>query len=221
MLKKITSLLLPVMVLLALGNADAQNQQVITDDGREVLLNEDGSWMFKSNDRFANTPDGRRVRLKDNGRWEYIGHAPVATATLVRTTDLELKLDKVVVEKYEKKVQKNVRLKTWMVFYVNVDVSPLLKDSIALQKDNPALIEVRDDTGKIYPVVSIHASSAMLEPGTKTVLEIRADSAPTIFSEAKTMQITFTPRMLNTREAISLSYRIDDFDEKKVSKFDE
>ena len=52
MLKKTTSLLLPVMVLLALGNADAQNQQVITDDGREVLLNEDGSWMFKSNDRY-------------------------------------------------------------------------------------------------------------------------------------------------------------------------
>ena len=211
---------LPVLMLFMLGNVLAENQQVITDDGREVLLKEDGTWMFQSNDRFANTPDGRRVRLKENGSWEYVGNAPMVTPELVRTTDLELKLEKVVVEKYEKKVQKNVRLKTRMVFYVNVDVSPLHKGSIAIQQEYITHIDVKDDAGKAYPVLSIRPSPAQLESGSKTVLEIRADGAPTVFSKAKTMQIIFNPGMLDTKESISLSYRVNDFEEKKVSSFD-
>jgi hypothetical protein len=218
--KTITSFSLPVLMLITPGNVQADKQQVITDDGREVLLKEDGTWIFQSNDRFANTNDGRRVRLKDDGSWEYVGNAPMATASLVRTTGLEMKLEKVVVEKYEKKVQKNVRVRTRMVFYVNVDVSPLQKESIAIEQDNIAHIDVRDDAGKSYPVVSIQPSTAELEPDSKTVLEIRADGAPTVFSKAKIMQITFNPGMLNTSESISLSYRVDDFDEKKVSSFD-
>ena len=218
--KTITSVSLPVLMLITPVNVQADNQQVITDDGREVLLKEDGTWKFQSSDRFANTTDGRRVRLKDDGSWEYVGNAPMTTASLVRTTGLELKLGKVVVEKYEKKVQKNVRVKTRMVFYVNVDVSPLQKETITIQQDNIAHIDVRDDTGKIYPVLSIQPSSAELEPDSKTVLEIQADGAPTVFSKAKTMQIKFKPAMLNTSESVSLSYRVDDFDEKKVSSFD-
>ena len=220
MLRTITALSFPILLLLTQGNLFAKNQQVVTDDGREVLLKEDGTWMFQTNDRFANTPDGRRVRLKDNGSWEYLGNAPMATPALVRTTDLELKLENVVVEKYEKKVQKNVRLKTRMVFYVNVDVSPLQKESIAIQQDNITHLNIKDDAGKAYPVLSIRPSSAQLEPGTKAVLEIRADGAPGIFSKAKTMQIIFNPGMLNTREPVSLSYRVNDFDDKKVSSFD-
>ncbi len=45
-------------------------QVVISDDGREVLLKDNGTWEFRSNDRYANTPDGRRVRLKENNTWE-------------------------------------------------------------------------------------------------------------------------------------------------------
>jgi hypothetical protein len=52
------------------------DQEVTTDDGREVLLKEDGSWTFRSTDRFANTVDGQRIRLKQDGSWAYVGNSP-------------------------------------------------------------------------------------------------------------------------------------------------
>lgn len=45
---------------------------VLSDDGREVRIKQDGSWEFVSDDRFATTRDGERVRLKFDGSWERI-----------------------------------------------------------------------------------------------------------------------------------------------------
>ncbi len=113
-----TSFSLIIALFIApVNNALSATQNIVTDDGREVLLKEDGSWQFRSTDRFANTKEGQRVRLKDDGNWEYVGNAPVTMEKQVRTTDLDIKLQKVVIETYEKKVQKNKRVKTQTVFY--------------------------------------------------------------------------------------------------------
>jgi|SaaInlStandDraft_1057018.scaffolds.fasta_scaffold120189_2 hypothetical protein len=66
--------LLSSVIFLILGwsvNAIAA-EDVVSDDGREVRLNEDGTWSLLSRDRFATTPDGRRIRLMTDGRWELI-----------------------------------------------------------------------------------------------------------------------------------------------------
>ena len=99
------------------NNALSADQQVITVDGREELLKENGTWAFRSSDRFANTKDGRRVQLKEDGTWQYVGNAPMASVEQVKTTLLDIKLQKVVIEKHEKKVHKNVRVTTQTVFY--------------------------------------------------------------------------------------------------------
>ena len=45
-------------------------QTILTDAGREVLLRDDGSWEYLSDDRFGTLSDGSRVRLKLDGSWE-------------------------------------------------------------------------------------------------------------------------------------------------------
>ena len=42
----------------------------MTDAGREVLLRDDGSWEYLSDDRFGTLKDGSRARLKSDGSWE-------------------------------------------------------------------------------------------------------------------------------------------------------
>ena len=92
-------LLSPTLSFLALlflalltANTLYADQKITSDDGREVLLNDDGSWQYRSSDRFATTSDGRRVRLKEDGRWSYDGNAPLRSTEQVRTNDLDIKL---------------------------------------------------------------------------------------------------------------------------------
>ena len=55
----------------------AVKQEIVIVDGREVILNSDGTWKYFSTDRYVNTKDGTRVRLKDDGSWQYMGNAPL------------------------------------------------------------------------------------------------------------------------------------------------
>ena len=104
-----------------------QAEQVVNIDGREILLKDDGTWAYASSDRFADTKDGQRVRLKQDGSWQYVGNAPLTSKQQVRTTELDLKLQKVVIETNEKKVQKNTRVRTQTVFYVGLGYSAQAK----------------------------------------------------------------------------------------------
>jgi hypothetical protein len=47
------------------------------------------------------------VRLKDDGSWQYVGNIPLMPKQQVRTTELDIKLEKVVIETYKKKAQKS------------------------------------------------------------------------------------------------------------------
>ena len=62
----LTVLLLPQALLAETGTA-------VADDGREVRLNEDGTWEYVSEDRFATLVDGRRIRLRADGTWSPVG----------------------------------------------------------------------------------------------------------------------------------------------------
>lgn len=200
--------------------ASSQTREITTDDGREVILNEDGTWEFKSNDIFANTSDGFRIRLKEDGSWEYVGNTPISTPEKVRTPLLALKLNKVVEEQVEKKVHKNVRVKSQMVFYISAENSPLAKRGISIQSESLAHIQVMDDTGKDYPVLSLNPESLLIEPSNKAAFKVRANGAPDLLSKAKSMRIVFKSEVFNTDEAIELTYKLSEFEEKKVSNFD-
>ncbi|UCB55013.1 MAG: hypothetical protein JSW45_00265 [Thiotrichales bacterium] len=208
------------MLLLSGGQALSANQEVITDDGREVLLREDGSWEFRSDDRFANTSDGQRVRLKADGSWEYLGNAPLVTATRVRTDELDIRLQNVVIEKQETKVQKNVRVKTQTVFDVTIELSPLAESEIMINDNDASLIEVKDNRGRDYPVISIGPDPVTLSPGGNLALAVRVDGSPQWWKNVKTIAITFRPGILGLQRPTTFSWSVDSIDKKSVEGFD-
>ena len=208
-----------VLVMMSSISAYAAEQELVADDGREVLLNDDGSWQYRSTDRFTTTSDGRRVRLKEDGTWSYHGNAPKHTKQQVRTSDLDIKLQKVVVEKYQKKVQKNTRLKTRTAFYLSIKTSQQAKDELVIEAADISHIEVKDNNGKSYPVISIQPLKT-IKPGSETVLIIHAEKSPGLFDGVKSMSISFKPGILGLQEAISFTERKADFEDEEVDGFD-
>lgn len=209
------------LLLMPGSNAFSADQQVITDDGREVLLKADGSWEFRSTDRFANTPNGHRVRLKADGSWQYMGNAPLLAENQVQTTELDIKLRNVVIEKYEKQIQKNKRVKSQTVFYLSVVLSPRAKTNVSLGKNDVNLIKVQDNKGRDYPVLSIQPSTTTLKPGTETTITIRADGSPQWWKNVNKMALVLKPGIFGIQYPIKLSQSVEDFAKKNVFGFEE
>jgi len=218
-MKIIPFIFITLASLMSTIHADTLSQEIINVDGREVILNDNGTWEFLSTDRYANTKGGIRVRLKEDGSWQMIGNAPLQSKEQVRTTDLDIKLQKVVIEKFEKKVQKNTRIKTQTVFYIDLAFSSQTKKSITVSKEDISLIEVKDNNGKNYPVVSIQPDDAQLQTDTKTTLIIRAEKSPSIFDDVKSMDIVFQKGIFGIIEPITLSQRTIDFNKENVNGF--
>ncbi len=209
---------LTTLFLSPISNTLSANQEIITDDGREVLLKQDGSWTFRSTDRFANTKQGQRVRLKEDGSWEYTGNAPVILEKQVRTTELDIKLQKVVIETYEKKVLKSKRVKTQTVFYLNLEHSSLAKTNISITKNDIARIEIKDSNGNNYQVASIQPNTT-LKPGSNTVVIIRAKGSPLWLSNTRSMEVVFNPEIFGLQKPVTLIQNTIDFEEKDVDGF--
>lgn len=208
-----------LLTLLMNTPAIAADQDGLTDGGREVLLREDGTWEFRSTDRFANTKDGQRVRLKADNTWEYVGNAPLASKDQVRTTTLDIKLQKAMFEIYKVKVQKNIREQGQTVFYLHVAVSPAAKESITIANTDLSRIQVRDNKGKAYPVLSLNPNPIALTPGSEQTITIRAKDSPSFWSNAKSMELELAPGVLGNKDAITLSQNISDIVRKNVEKF--
>jgi hypothetical protein len=218
---KISVVLFFLVILLSTPISQATPKQETTNvDGREVILNDNGTWEFLSTDRYANRNDGTRVRLKEDGSWQVIGNAPLESKEQVRTTDLDIKLQKVVIETHEKKVQKNTRIKTQTVFYVDLSYSPQAKNNITIDQSDISLIEVKDNNGKNYSVLSIKPNDTQIKPDTNMTLVIRAEKSPSFFDSVKSMEIIFKKGMLGIDEQITLSQRVIDFGNEKVDGFD-
>jgi hypothetical protein len=217
----IITLLISISLSVSSGShASEVDQSLITDDGREVLLNRDGTWKYLSTDRFVDTKDGQRVRLKEDGSWSYIGNAPITTDKQVRTTDLDIRLQKVVIETHKKKVQKNSKIKTQTVFYVNLAYSPRAKNNITIKESDMNLVEVKDNNGKRYPVLSIKPVNTQIKPDTETTIIIRAKKSPLVWDSVKTMDVIFKKEMFGLKSPVTLSQRTDDFEEKNVDGFE-
>ena len=213
--------LVTLCLVFLMGNTVAlADQDGLTDDGREVVLKADGTWEFRSTDRYANTKDGERVRLKTDKTWEYVGNAPLASKDQVRTTTLDIKLQKTVFEIHKKKVQKNIREQSQTVFYLDVAVSPAAKEAVTIDNTDLSRIQVRDNKGKTYPVLSLTPSPISLSPGSEHVITIRAKDSPGMLSAAKSMELVLNPGVLGNRNTIALSQNMSDIDKRNVEGFE-
>ena len=214
-----TLLIIASLLYMSNGSAEISSEEVVIVDGREVVLNDDGTWKLLSTDRFANRNDGTRVRLKEDGSWQTIGNAQLISKEQVRTADLDLTLQKVVIETYEKKVQKNTRVRTQTVFYIDIVTSPQAKTGITIKESDISLIDIKDNNGKSYPVVSIQPDDIKLKPNSKITLIVRADKSPSIFDSVKSMEIVFKKGIFGIDNPITLKQRTTDFENKKVDGF--
>ena len=80
-----------IAITLALSSSTHAAQTLATgEDGREVILNDDGSWAYKSTDRYANTGDGRRILLREDGSWEYVGNQKTVSPVQYRSNDIDI-----------------------------------------------------------------------------------------------------------------------------------
>lgn len=201
-------------------NALFADQAVITDGGREVLLRQDGSWQFRSTDRFASTANGKRVRLKADGSWQYIGNTPASSGEPAQAGEPGFRLQKVVIEKSEKKVQKNKRVRTRTVFYVKLELSPLANRNIRIDRNDVSLVSVTDNNGRNYSVLGIQPGIPILEPGSSTIIAVRADDSPGLLENAESMTLIFRPGIFGIQQAVRLSRQIDDFEAIDVKWFD-
>ena len=213
-------IIVPLLFLLLSTSLLATEQQVINVGGREVVLKADGQWEYRSTDRYANTVDGRRVRIKEDGSWSYTGNAILKSSNQVRTSNLDIQLNKVVIETVKKKTQKSTRIKTQTVFHLKLHNSAQSKGVINIQDSDSKQIEVSDNNGKVYPVLSIKAEKSRLEPDSETTLIVRTEKSPSIFDNVKSMKITFSTGLFGLQKPATLTQRVIDFTEEIVDSFD-
>ena len=211
---------LVVLSFIAVSHAETDVAEVVSVGGRKVILNNDGTWKYQSTDRYVTTKGGTQVRLKDDGSWQTMGNAPLTSKKQVRTSELDIKLDKVVIETYKRKVLKNTSVKTQTVFYLQLNYSPQAKTSLSINNSDISLIEVKDNNGKNYPVLSINSDAQQLQPNTGTTLVVRAEKSPSIWDDVKSMQIVLKTGLFGIETPITLSQATDDFEELNVDGFD-
>ncbi|MEE8059776.1 MAG: hypothetical protein V3T17_18390 [Pseudomonadales bacterium] len=221
-------------------------QESIGDDGRQVLLNDDGTWRYTHTDRFAITGDGKRVRLKQDGSWTYVGEKStgekntgkntfgrnvIADQRYVDKQLLEVVLNDLVIESYRGKksaAHKNSRKKTQSVFHLSVinhrAIDPRIMaesevaDSVVLTVDSSDF-SVKDTDGREYPVLSVELATATIKLGEETTIVVRADGSPHWWT-TKSMSLTIDKKVLASRKNIVLTRLMSSVKKKNVDGFD-
>jgi len=204
--RPIATLLLSLLPTLVYAERDATG-----DDGREIILKDNGSWEYKSTDRFATSEDGTRVRLKEDGSWEFIGNAPVVSKEQVRTEALDVQLGDIVTEFYKEKVGKNTRHMSQTVFNLKVDVSSY-SEGVDAKLSHFNLFEITDSRGNQYPVLSVTPQHKRLQAGKEYTIAIRVDGSPSgQFAVAiKHLNVDIDKSVFGTHQDLSFSRRADE-----------
>lgn len=196
------------------------DRTAIGDDGREIILKDNGSWEYTSTDRLATSEDGTRVRLKDNGRWEFIGNAPMQTEQEVRTENLGIELNKIVTEYTKESVgSKNTRYDSQTVFYLDVDVSSYGGD-IKPNFNNFDLFTAKTNKGTEFPVIAIDGANVNWAAGSKQQIGVRVEGSPTgsiIWGSTKII-LEIDKSVFGSSSNISFIERTNEIKKKKVAK---
>ncbi|MBT4520065.1 MAG: hypothetical protein HOC23_08665 [Halieaceae bacterium] len=201
---------------------------VISDDGREVQLKDDGSWIYKSTDRFATTADGKRVRLKDDGSWIFTGEKAividrgvVADKKFIETLSLEVTLTELAIETYRgrrSESHKSSRKKTQSVFSLSfaVDKSAPEPLILALEENH---FSVEDSDGREYPIVRVEPLEMTIKPGAQATVIVRSDGSPHWWT-TKSMRLILDKQALASRDDIQLLHSMSSAKKRAVDGFD-
>lgn len=200
----------------------AESRTAVADNGREVILKENGEWEYANDDLYATTPDGQRVRLQPNQRWEKVDtdEAPALQPIVVNTVerdvvkleelDARVALDNLVIENQRETVGKNKRVRSNLVFYLDADG--------ITQVPSPQQLTVQDSRGRDYPVFSVTRGTALI--GQQPRLIIRAKGAPRWWG-VKFFNLTVAEGAMGNSKLIELRKSMNDVLRKEVTELPE
>ena len=188
---------------------------VTADDGRQVVLKDDGNWEYVNTDRFASTSDGRRIRLKADGQWEYVGEQTVPTVTAAATDTIQantvsVELAKVEIEEYVEAAtgnRKNQRTRTQTVFYFTVTASTLgdaVEPKFEGRGTAPNGFSVTDNKGKSYQIIEFAPSDTnSIQPGESINYTLKLKASPKW--GPKSIALRIEPEVFSTNQPIILT----------------
>ena len=157
------------------------DQRILTDAGREVLLRDDGTWEYLSDDRFGTLKDGSRARLQSDGSWEIVedevglisipAQALKRSEDTIRSDEIYLEISGITIENQRGKNRKNSTLRAQMLVEIKLETNSF--DLFGLKKD---LIKVSDSRGRLYETKKIIILENISDK--EKVLGILLDGAP-------------------------------------------
>ena len=183
-----------IIALATLGQLVLADQDVVSDDGREVRLHDDGTWSLLSRDRFATTQDGRRIKLMTNGQWVEVkqatdGGVAASTAASASTSASAKRLSvnelgggagilltRVDVLKKKTKTHKSHKVDTRMAYHLQI-TNPG-DQAIVLNQQLATAMQAADSKGRKYTTLSLRYEGDQIAAGASKQVVVLIDGAP-------------------------------------------
>jgi len=218
------------LLVMAWGANVTAAEDVVSDDGREVRLNEDGTWSLLSRDRFATTSDGRRIRLMTDGRWDLIIDPEAPLANTLRSVSAgvalshnqmgknatRILLTQVDILKVNTTKHKATTADTRTFYYLNVTNNS--DQAIQLTQDKRDAISASDSKGRQYDVEALRFGSDVIASGESQQLIVIIDGAPRWYN-VRYLSLELAANTFGQHSRVVLSKNMPDIETKVVKAF--
>ncbi len=202
---------------------------IVTPEGREITLNPDGSWSYKSDDRIVTTPDGRRIRIRPDNTWEYTESAPAPVAApvtappavaqpMMMPIQTQLSIRDASIESYPKTLGQRIKTGSQSVFQIDAATSLNSTQPITVSESDFSRIQVSDSDGNSYKVIDITPSSLSLAPGAQATFSLRVDSSPKWWERVRSMKISFPAGLFGNSTPVTLEYLVKNMEKVTVQE---
>ena len=207
--------------------AYAADETVISDDGRQIRLKGDGTWVQLSQDRYATNAAGQRIRLRPDGTWNVMSHARVqaeAGDTSGRERHQQqalvdepvLYLGQVEILKRSIRRSKSTHADKRMRFVVEVDNRS--QQTLHIPNDLERLVGVLDNRGGVYTVTSVRVDTSEIAAGNRGKVYVETKDAPQWFG-LKYLTVKVDAGGLGNEQPRLLNKRMDEVVRREVDSF--
>lgn len=168
--------------LILLTSFAMAEEVVVSDDGRQIRLNDDGTWVQLSQDRFATNAQGQRIRLRADGKWNVMSAQDTTQGVRSSIEPVPLQdeailyLKSVEILRREIKRSKSRHAETRMRYVVGIENNTA--DTIRI--DRAGQYRASTNRGGEYALLSV-TGPADVSPGATAELVVVVADSPTWF----------------------------------------
>ena len=161
-----------VQIAYLLSSPGLADQRILTDAGREVLLKDDGTWTYLSDDRFGTLKDGSREIVEDEvGLITIPAQALKRSEDTIRADKFYIEISGITIESQRGKNRKNSTLRAQTLVDIKIEANSF--DPSGINRD---LIRVSDSRGRFYEIKKIIVRENISDK--QNVVGILLDGAP-------------------------------------------